>query len=111
MFANVVLELGSAVKYMTIPQTAVTYNPYGSIVFVVNQTDRLDKDGKPIIEAEQTFVTTGATRGDQGAILQGLKPGSEIVTSGQLKLKNGTPLIINNTVLPANNANPKPLEK
>ncbi|MEI6469322.1 MAG: efflux transporter periplasmic adaptor subunit, partial [Betaproteobacteria bacterium] len=40
-----------------------------------------------------------------------LKPGSEIVTSGQLKLKNGTPLIINNTVLPANNANPKPLEK
>jgi membrane fusion protein (multidrug efflux system) len=111
MFANVVLELGSAVKYMTIPQTAVTYNPYGSIVFVVNQTDRLDKDGKPIIEAEQTFVTTGATRGDQVAILQGLKLGSEIVTSGQLKLKNGTPLIINNTVLPANNANPKPLEK
>lgn len=111
MFANVVLELGSAVKNMTIPQTAITYNPYGSIVFVVNQTDRLDKDGKPIIEAEQTFVTTGATRGDQVAILQGLKLGSEIVTSGQLKLKNGTPLIINNTVLPANNANPKPLEK
>ena len=69
-----------------------------------------DKDGKPSLVAQQVFVTTGSTRGDQVAILSGIKAGETIVTSGQLKLKNGTPLIVNNKVEPANNANPKPQE-
>jgi membrane fusion protein (multidrug efflux system) len=55
-------------------------------------------------------VTTGTTRGDQVAILKGIEEGATVVTSGQLKLKNGTPLIINNTVQPANSPDPKPQE-
>ena len=69
-----------------------------------------DKQGKDILEAQQVFVTTGATRGDQVAILKGVEDGATVVTSGQLKLKNGTPLIINNKVEPANSPNPKPQE-
>lgn len=111
MFANVNINLGDQVKYLTLPQTAVTYNPYGSTVFIARKTDRLDKQGKPMLEAEQIFVTTGLTRGDQVAIVKGLEPGALVVTSGQLKLKNGTPLIINNSVQPANNPNPKPQEQ
>lgn len=111
MFANVNINLGDRVKYLTLPQTAVTYNPYGSTVFVARKTDRLDKQGKPVLEAEQIFVTPGLTRGDQVAIVKGLEPGALVVTSGQLKLKNGTPLIINNSVQPANNPNPKPQEQ
>ncbi len=111
MFANVTINLGDRVKYLTLPQTAITYNPYGSTVFIVRKTDRLDKQGKPLIEAEQVFVTTGLTRGDQVAVTKGLEPGAMVVTSGQLKLKNGTPLIINNQVQPGFNPNPKPQEQ
>jgi membrane fusion protein (multidrug efflux system) len=111
MFANVTINLGDRVKYLTLPQTAITYNPYGSTVFIALKTDRKDKQGKPLIEAEQVFVTTGLTRGDQVAIVKGLEPGAMVVTSGQLKLKNGTPLIINNQVQPGFNPNPKPQEQ
>ncbi|HEX8782965.1 MAG TPA: hypothetical protein VF764_06325, partial [Steroidobacteraceae bacterium] len=57
-----------------------------------------------------TFVTTGLTRGDQVAILTGLNEGVEVVTSGQIKLKNGAPVSIDNSVKPANNPNPTPQE-
>ncbi len=111
MFANVNINLGDKVDLLTLPQTAVTYNPYGSTVFIAKKSNRLDKKGVPILEAQQVFVTTGPTRGDQVAILKGLEPGMTVVTSGQLKLKNGTPLIVNNSVLPANSPDPKPQEQ
>ncbi len=110
MFANVNIKVGEQVKLLTLPQTAVTYNPYGSTVFVAKPTGKKDKQGKPVLEAQQVFVTTGATRGDQVAILKGIEEGATVVTSGQLKLKNGTPLLINNTVQPANSPDPKPQE-
>jgi membrane fusion protein, multidrug efflux system len=59
---------------------------------------------------QQLFVTTGETRGDQVAIVKGLKEGQQVVTSGQVKLKNGTPVVIDNSVQPANSPNPKPQE-
>ena len=110
MFANVNIKLGDEVKLLTLPQTAVTYNPYGSTVFIAKPTGKKDKQGKPALEAQQVFVTTGLTRGDQVAILKGVEEGATVVTSGQLKLKNGTPLIINNKVLPSNSPNPQPQE-
>jgi membrane fusion protein (multidrug efflux system) len=110
MFANVNIKLGDQVKLLTLPQTAVTYNPYGSTVFIAKPTGKKDKQGKPALEAQQVFVTTGLTRGDQVAILKGVEEGATVVTSGQLKLKNGTPLIVNNKVLPANSPNPQPQE-
>jgi membrane fusion protein (multidrug efflux system) len=110
MFANVNIKLGDEVKMLTLPQTAVTYNPYGSTVFIAKPTGKKDKQGQPELEAQQVFVTTGPTRGDQVAILKGVDEGATVVTSGQLKLKNGTPLIVNNKVLPANSPNPQPQE-
>lgn len=116
MFANVSLEQGALKKYLTLPQTAITYNPYGSTVFVLapppaNAKDALKDDkGQPYLVAQQVFVTTGPTRGDQVAILTGLKEGQTVVTSGQLKLKNGSPATIDNKVQPANSPNPTPQE-
>ena len=110
MFANVNINLGDEVKLLTLPQTAVTYNPYGSTVFIAKPTGKKDKQGNPALEAQQVFVTTGPTRGDQVAILKGVEEGATVVTSGQLKLKNGTPLIVNNKVQPANSPNPQPQE-
>ncbi len=68
-------------------------------------------DGKSILTARQTFVTVGPTRGDQIAILKGIKEGEIVITSGQLKLKNGSRVIINNQVRPSNEAAPKPPER
>jgi len=55
-------------------------------------------------------VTTGATRGDQVAIAKGLDEGAEVVTSGQVKLKSGAPITIDNSVQPSNAAAPTPQE-
>ncbi|MFZ1904025.1 MAG: efflux RND transporter periplasmic adaptor subunit [Steroidobacteraceae bacterium] len=104
MFARVAVLAGVVQHYLTLPQTSITYNPYGSTVFLVVK----DASGKDT--AQQTFVTTGATRGDQVAILTGIKEGDDIVTSGQLKLKSGTPLDISTAAQPADAPNPTPQE-
>ena len=104
MFVRVQVLSGAQQHYLTLPQTSITFNPYGSTVFLVQK----DAKGKPT--AQQTFVTTGTTRGDQIAVLTGVKEGDEVVTSGQLKLKNGTPLEISTLAQPTDAANPKPQE-
>jgi membrane fusion protein, multidrug efflux system len=111
MFANVAVDSGEEQRYLTLPQTAITYNPYGATVFVVKPSDKKDEKGNAGLTVEQVFVTTGPTRGDQVAILKGVEPGKEVVSSGQIKLKNGTPVIVNNSVQPADSSNPKPQEK
>jgi membrane fusion protein (multidrug efflux system) len=111
MYTRVQVAAGSTQRYLTLPQTAVTFNPYGSTVFLVEKKPAAKAGGKPVLEAKQTFVTTGPTRGDQVAVLKGIKQGDIVVTSGQLKLKNGTPLVIDNSVQPANNPNPTPQEQ
>lgn len=109
MFGRVAVESGAKAHYVTVPQTAVTYNPYGATVFVAE--NKKDASGKETLTAQQTFVTTGPTRGDQVAILTGLKEGALVVTSGQLKLKTGSPLKIDNSVQPLNNPAPTPQEQ
>jgi membrane fusion protein, multidrug efflux system len=104
MFVRVTVLSGAKQHYLTLPQTSITFNPYGSTVFLV------EKDAKGKLTAQQGFVTTGPTRGDQIAILKGIKEGDEVVTSGQLKLKNGTPLDISTLAQPSDAANPKPQE-
>jgi membrane fusion protein (multidrug efflux system) len=125
MFANASVQVGDKKHYLTLPQTAITYNPYGSTVFVVMTADeaaaaaRAKSNGASAPAAaasgnglvvQQAFVTTGETRGDQVAILSGLKEGQQVVTSGQVKLKNGTPIVIDNSIVPANSPNPTPQE-
>jgi len=106
MFATVNINVGASQNFITLPQTAISYNPYGDTVFIV--AHGTDAAGKDELLAHETFVTTGLTRGDQVAVVNGLNPGDVVVTAGQLKLHNGTPVTINNTVLPADSPNPNP---
>lgn len=106
MYGVIHVNIGSQQKYLTVPQTAITYNPYGNTVFVVKQLDK-GEGAKPQYGVEQRFVIVGETRGDQIAILSGLKEGDVIVSAGQIKLQNGAVININNSVLPMNDVNPQ----
>jgi membrane fusion protein (multidrug efflux system) len=106
MFVSVEVTIGEARPFLTLPQTAISFNPYGSVAYIVTETGK-DKKGKPILTVKQSFVTTGETRGDQVVILKGLQKGQTVVTSGQLKLKNGSLVEINNAITPSNNPAPK----
>ncbi len=106
MFAMVDVDVGKPKQYLTLPQTAVSFNPYGSVIYLVQEKGK-DEKGNPILIVKQVFVTTGETRGDQITILSGLKENDTVVTSGQLKLKNGSRIAINNAIVPANNPAPK----
>lgn len=110
MFGNVEVNIGNQKSFLTLPQTAITFNPYGEIIYIAKETGK-DKKGNPTYIAKQTFVKVGETRGDQIAILEGLQEGDWVVTSGQLKIKNGTPIVINNTVVPSNNPAPMPVDE
>lgn len=106
VFATIRLTDGAPHNYITLPNAAVAYNPYGATVFLVKDEGK-GADGKPKLVAEQRFITTGLTRGDQVAVLSGLKAGDTVVTAGQLKLRNGVPVLINNSVQPSDNPNPQ----
>jgi membrane fusion protein (multidrug efflux system) len=110
MFATVDIDVGSAQRLVTLPQTAIAYNSYGNIVFLVEEKGK-DAAGKPRLVARQTFVTTGETRGDQVSILSGVKEGDTVVTAGQMKLRNDSPLVVNNAVQPLNDPNPQPVDR
>ena len=116
MFGKVRLVHGEKQSFITLPQSAVAFNPYGATVFVVKSVPKpaTTEAGQPVgtgLVAEQVFVTTGATRGDQVAIISGLEAGTTVVTSGQIKLKTGTPIIVNNQQSPPNDPAPTPQEK
>ena len=136
MFSKIAANSGATQRYLTLPQTAISYAPYGDTVFVVHEGTPPERnaDGEPAKAStgagakapkssapagntgpshyvQQVVVTVGPTRGDQVAVLSGIKQGDVVVTSGQLKLRNDTPVDINNKVKPTFNENPHPVEQ
>jgi membrane fusion protein (multidrug efflux system) len=109
MYATATIGTGTPQRYITLPQTAITFNPFGNMVFVVQNST--DKAGKKILAAKQIVVTTGETRGDQVAVTKGLNEGDVVVSAGQLKLLNDSPVLIDNTIMPTNDPNPHPVER
>lgn len=106
IFADVTITVGAPQKLLTLPLTAISFNAYGQIVFIIKETGK-DKKGQPILTVNQAFVQVGEARGDQIVVTSGLKAGDKVVTSGQLKLKNGSRVVINNQIMPSNNPNPQ----
>lgn len=134
MYASISIDSGKGQKYLIVPDNAIAFNPYGETVYVITtaeqyhaeQEAKAKAEGTPLqaapangppqasgkmLVAKQVFVTVGPTRGNQIAIFKGIKAGDEVVTSGQLKLQNGSAIEINNKVQPFNNADPKPVDE
>jgi len=105
MYATAKVLAGEVQNYLTLPRTAVTFNPYGETVYIVQEGTK-GPDGKPALTVKETFVTAGPLRGDQIAILKGVKEGDTVVTSGQLKLRSGSAVVVNNDIQPSAEASP-----
>jgi len=104
MFLSVSVKSGPPGSLVTIPLSAVAFNPYGSLVYVLHEQG----DQKVV---KQQFVTTGAARGDQVSILKGVDNDDTVVTAGQLKLHNGSAVKIDNAVQPTDNPAPVPQDQ
>ncbi|MFC5571087.1 efflux RND transporter periplasmic adaptor subunit [Lysobacter yangpyeongensis] len=121
-FARVSFDQGGEQKVVVIPQTAISFNPYGNSVYVITEApakagagqDKGKSEGAPAgptLIAKQRFVKTGATHGDLIAVTEGLKPGERVATSGLLKLRNDATVVINNSVLPTAEKTPTPANR
>jgi membrane fusion protein, multidrug efflux system len=106
MFVQVRVVTGAERPVIALPASAINYAPYGDSVYVVS--DMKDPSGRTYRGVRQQFVKVEGSRGDQIAVISGINPGDEVVTSGVFKLRNGAAVQVNNKVQPGNNPAPKP---
>jgi len=110
MYVSVNIATGGLKSQLTLPRSVLTFNAFGSSVYKLEQAG-LDSQGKPKLIAKQSLVITGETRGDQIAILKGINAGDTIVTTGQIKLHNGSPVFVDNSIPSSNDPNPQPTDQ
>jgi len=106
MFVQVEVGLGASRPVIALPASAISYAPYGDSVFII--TDLKDQKGQTYRGVRQQFVKVEGSRGDQVAVVSGVNPGDEVVSSGVFKLRNGAAVQVNNKVQPGNNPAPQP---
>ena len=102
MFANVSVLAGAARQVLSIPRTALTYSLYGDSVYVVKPPEGggavpAQPPADAVFSVERRFVKPGQVREDRVAIETGLQPGEQVVTTGQIKLINGSHVKIDNS--------------
>jgi membrane fusion protein (multidrug efflux system) len=114
MFVNVGVVLPQTNALVTAPLTSIIRSPYGDSVFVIEPKPadapglRTTQDGKEIKVARQQFVKLGTARGDFVSITDGVKKGDELVATGAFKLRNGSPVVVDNSKPLSPSASPKP---
>ncbi len=106
MFVETQVVVGAGTPMIALPASSVQYAPYGNTVFLVEEIK--GQEGKSYLGVRQQFVKLGSARGDQVAVLSGVEPGAQVVTSGVFKLRNGAAVQVNNEVQPGNNPSPQP---
>jgi membrane fusion protein (multidrug efflux system) len=110
MFVKAAVVLNDKPNTVVVPATALLHASYGDSVFVVERKPAsADKPAATV--AQQKFVRVGESRGDYVAVLEGIKAGDEVVTTGAFKLRNGSSVIINNEVKLEPTTNPRPINR
>jgi len=108
MFAKVNVIMNEKQNVVAIPATAIHYAPYGDSIFIVSEMK--DPQGKEYKGVKEQFIKLGQSRGDMIAIVSGLKPGDEVVTSGVFRLKSGAHVNVNNQIKPGSDLAPNPAD-
>lgn len=115
MYVNIAVVLPGQKNVLIVPLTAVLYAPYGDTVFVVEEAESASENGQAGPEKgkvlRQQVVELGEKRGDFVDVLSGLQGGQEIVTTGVFKLRNGMPVVVDNSLQPEFKLNPDPENK
>lgn len=107
MFANVKVALPDKLEVLSIAATSVLYAPYGDSVFVIEE-QKNESTGSVDQVLRQQFVRLGQRRGDFVAVVDGLKAGETVVTSGVFKLRSGMAVVIDNKLAPDARLDPQP---
>ena len=105
MYINAAVVLPPEPDRVVLPETAVDYTLYGDSVYVVRE-DSTAPDGKPVLKAFRTPVKTGPRWDGKVAILDGVKPGDQVVAAGQVKLQNGAAVMVTGNPPPQPPNNP-----
>ena len=108
MFADVTIQLPQSQDVVVVPRTAISFAPYGNAVFVVQDGEKKNEDGEIQKVVKKRFVKLGRRRGDLVAVVEGLKAGEVVATSGLLILRNDATVTIENDVKPSAEATPTP---
>lgn len=100
MFASIQVSQPSIADTVVLPSTAISYSLYGNSVYVITKDPkgRKDREGKDILTVKRVFIESGEQRGNYTVIKSGVKAGQLVVNSGELKLQDGTRVVINNSV-------------
>ncbi|MGH2687767.1 MAG: efflux RND transporter periplasmic adaptor subunit, partial [Actinomycetota bacterium] len=109
MFVEVELVFDQSETVVPLPASSISYAPYGDSVFIVEEMP--GPDGAAYSGVRQQFVKLGPSRGDQIAVLSGVEPGQEVVTSGTFKLRSGAAVLVNNEIQPGNDPSPAPEDR
>lgn len=104
MFVAVDVVLPEKRNVVIVPLPAVVHAAYGDSLFVVEKPKQGEQGGV----ARQKFVKLGERRGDFVAVIEGLKAGEEVVTSGSFKLRNGSKVVVKNDTKPKPELTPRP---
>jgi membrane fusion protein, multidrug efflux system len=114
MFVNVQVITPEQKAVVAVPATAIVHASFGDSVFIIEDkkpgSPGMDQspDGKPVKIARQQFVRVGAARGDFVAITKGVTAGQQVVSAGAFKLRNNSPVVVDNTVQTKPELAPKP---
>ncbi|WP_172468410.1 efflux RND transporter periplasmic adaptor subunit [Legionella gratiana] len=111
MFASIEISQPSIPNTVIVPSTAISYSLYGNAVYVIekNADGKKNKDGSDLLTVKRVFVTVGEQQGNYTVIKKGVKAGQLVVSAGEIKLQNGTPVTINNEVRLEEVSNPEML--
>ncbi|BCA94857.1 MexH family multidrug efflux RND transporter periplasmic adaptor subunit [Legionella antarctica] len=111
MFSSIDIEQSMEPGTVIVPSTAVSYSLYGNAVYIIkkNKEGKKNKDGEDVLVVNRVFVSTGEQQGNYTVIKKGVKAGELVVSTGDLKLQNGTPVVINNSVQLNNDSTPETL--
>jgi membrane fusion protein (multidrug efflux system) len=113
-FVNVEVVKPGRASLVVVPATAVVHAPYGDSVFVIEPKPpgspgmATAPDGRPVKRARQQFVRLGRTHGDFVAVVKGLGAGQQVVTAGAFKLRNGSPVVVDDKLDQRPKLDPRP---
>ncbi|AZZ92363.1 efflux RND transporter periplasmic adaptor subunit [Hahella sp. KA22] len=107
MFVAIDMILAQTRDVLFIPSTAVLHGPYGSSVYIVDEGEAKDGGDAPLVLRQQ-LVRLGETQGDFVIVVEGVKPGDRVVSTGSFKLMPGMSVLIDNKMAPDFKLNPQP---